>query len=539
MGFPTKVQLIKRKQSEQWYINFPSAVAQAMEFEKGEMVEWIVENKGLLALKRAKVPPNVLKKKTGGITEEFDKLFDETRPAFAQERTFLRAKRLALSAVVGLGRRTVSGMLCTSAQQFVDWSAAYRLFDKGRFCRQTLFAPVRRAVVELLSPEHPLVVMMDDTLIRKCGRKVHGTGWKRDPLGPPFCTNFVWGQRFLQVSAALPDADGTGRARAVPIELIHAPSAKKPGKKAPPEQWEEYRKLQEATKVSTLGAAQLHALRQNLDADAQNRHVIAAVDGGFTNRTVFRNLPDKTILIGRIRKDAKLYSVPEADVTPRRGRRKWYGEPLPAPEHIRQDESIPWTQVNAFAAGTRHTFEIKTISAARWAGTGDRTVRVVIVRPLAYRPRKGAKLLYRNPAYLICTDPNLPLEQLLQAYLWRWEVEVNFRDQKTLFGVGEAQVRNHKAVEAVPALITAAYAMLLLAGSGIVAPANTLPRPKWQRRNAGKRCSTQQLIGLFRTQLWGKALGVNLQHFANADSVDAKSDFFQNSLQSAVCYAAK
>lgn len=62
MGFPTKVQLIKRKQSEQWYINFPSAVAQAMEFEKGETVEWIVENKGLLALKRAKVPPGVLKK---------------------------------------------------------------------------------------------------------------------------------------------------------------------------------------------------------------------------------------------------------------------------------------------------------------------------------------------------------------------------------------------------------------------------------------------------------------------------------------------
>jgi hypothetical protein len=29
MGFPTKVQLIKRKESEQWYINFPSAIAQA------------------------------------------------------------------------------------------------------------------------------------------------------------------------------------------------------------------------------------------------------------------------------------------------------------------------------------------------------------------------------------------------------------------------------------------------------------------------------------------------------------------------------
>lgn len=62
MGFPTKVQLIKRKASEQWYINFPSAIAQAMEFTRGEEVEWIVEDKSLLALRRPSPPAPVLKK---------------------------------------------------------------------------------------------------------------------------------------------------------------------------------------------------------------------------------------------------------------------------------------------------------------------------------------------------------------------------------------------------------------------------------------------------------------------------------------------
>jgi len=52
MGFPTKIQLIKRAKSEQWYINFPSAIAQAMEFERGEVVEWIIEDKQRLILKR-------------------------------------------------------------------------------------------------------------------------------------------------------------------------------------------------------------------------------------------------------------------------------------------------------------------------------------------------------------------------------------------------------------------------------------------------------------------------------------------------------
>ena len=58
MGYPTKVQLISRKSSEQYYINFPSAVAQAMEFSKGENVEWIIADKGNLILTRAQVPPN-------------------------------------------------------------------------------------------------------------------------------------------------------------------------------------------------------------------------------------------------------------------------------------------------------------------------------------------------------------------------------------------------------------------------------------------------------------------------------------------------
>lgn len=58
MGFPTKIQLIKRKGSEQWYVNFPSAVAQAIEFQKGETVEWVIADKGHLILSRQIVPPS-------------------------------------------------------------------------------------------------------------------------------------------------------------------------------------------------------------------------------------------------------------------------------------------------------------------------------------------------------------------------------------------------------------------------------------------------------------------------------------------------
>ena len=55
MGYKTKVQMIKRaKGPDQFYINFPSACAQMMNFEKGEEVEWIITDSGELILKRFK-----------------------------------------------------------------------------------------------------------------------------------------------------------------------------------------------------------------------------------------------------------------------------------------------------------------------------------------------------------------------------------------------------------------------------------------------------------------------------------------------------
>jgi hypothetical protein len=52
MGFKTKVQVIKRAQSQQFYINFPSACAQMMGFKKGEVVEWVLTDDGSLLLQR-------------------------------------------------------------------------------------------------------------------------------------------------------------------------------------------------------------------------------------------------------------------------------------------------------------------------------------------------------------------------------------------------------------------------------------------------------------------------------------------------------
>jgi hypothetical protein len=63
MGYPTKVQIIKRKESEQWYVNFPAVLAKAMEFEKGETVEWVIKDRYALTLQRKEAHDKEKRKK--------------------------------------------------------------------------------------------------------------------------------------------------------------------------------------------------------------------------------------------------------------------------------------------------------------------------------------------------------------------------------------------------------------------------------------------------------------------------------------------
>jgi antitoxin component of MazEF toxin-antitoxin module len=63
MGYNTKVQVIRRAKSEQYYVNFPAAVAQAIEFTAGEEVEWLIDDHQNLVLRRSDAAVAAIKKK--------------------------------------------------------------------------------------------------------------------------------------------------------------------------------------------------------------------------------------------------------------------------------------------------------------------------------------------------------------------------------------------------------------------------------------------------------------------------------------------
>ena len=463
--------------------------------------------------------------------------------AFAQTRTWRRARHLGLTGLLCLGRHTISNLLCTGGQQFADWSAAYRLFSQDRWEPGALFATVLAGVLERLSASQPLVVAMDDTLVRKTGWKAKGVAWRRDPLSPPFRCNFVPAQRFLQAAAVLAAPAEPEAVRCIPVAYEHVPPVPRPRRSAPPEAWQAYRRRRRQENLSTRAVALLQRLRQQADAQPQPRPMVAVVDGGYMNQTVLRGLPRDTTLIGRVRKDLKLYAPPPASGATGAGRRRRYGAPLPTPEAWRKDDAAPWITVRAFATGRWHDFRIKTFGPVGWKKAGwQRPVQVLIIAPLGYRLRQRRRRLYRQPAYLLSTDIQLPPPQILQDYLWRWDIEVNHRDEKQLVGVGQAQLTNVLAVDRQPAFAVFSYALLLLAATDAYAEGRhgRLPPPKWRVGGPPRRMSTPQILQELRKEVWAYALGdlQNFDHFMRAVTPPTKSLELPASLPSAVLYGA-
>ena len=234
-------------------------------------------------------------------------------------------------------------------------------------------------------------------------------------------------------------------------------------------------------------------------------------DGDYSNSTLLQHLPAQTVYIGRTRTDINLRSVPKQAKRPGAGRPRSYGKQLPTPEALRQDKTVPFEELSICNGPKDTKVRYKRISEAKWHIAGENAiVQVVVIAPLRYKKRKNGPWLRTKPAYLVCTDADMPVAQLIQAYFWRWGIEVNFKEEKQLFGAGQAQVRNETSVSAAPAVCIASYAALLLAGIrayGFHSKPSSISPPKWYLRKKESRVTSSDLIKQVHQEMMRAATG--------------------------------
>lgn len=420
------------------------------------------------------------------------------RPAFRRQKTYTRVIVVLLGLLCAQGRRTLTQSIRLRGSD-ERWSADYRGFSRAPWNQQDLFRPAlaeASAIHHKLCGDQPLVIHVDDTTTPKGGRSGF-VRWMKDPLSPPFHVNLRRGLRFQHFAADLPLHRQGFDARAVSVAFDLVPSLKKPGKKATAEEVAQYRRH---AKTCTLGQAavqRLAVLREQLAAAGLSNNVLLVGDGSYTNQHVLRNLPDGVHYLGRARKDLALYGV-ALESGPRH---RVYGERLPTPHAMRQDESIPWQVFQAHVGGKLRDVRVKVIDDVLWRGGAlGRKLRLLILAPTPYQGRH--RVLYRDPAYLLTTAvEQTQIDWLVQAYLDRWQIEVVHRECKQTHGLGQAQVWSNPSVQRFYSAHVAMSSLLVLAAYRAFGPARTehfAPRPPWRSRSPTDRPSYADLVERLR-----------------------------------------
>jgi hypothetical protein len=420
-------------------------------------------------------------------------------PAFAQPRSGERAVAQALGALLALGRRTLSRSLWALGRQDRDWSADYKLHSRAPWKIQDLFQPILEQAAGLCD-DSLLVVAMDDTRIRKTGRKILTAFYQRDPLSPKFRFNLMWGLRFLHFALLVPlyRSHAEVPPRSLPIRFLEVPAIKKPSQKASAGAMEAYQQALKEHNLSRSSVSLLQELRRAADAARlSSRTILAVGDGGFCNRTLFRQPLDRIEIVARARRDCRLCHAAAP------GGRRFYSPAPFTPDQIRQGESVPWQQAKIFHGGQWREVRYKEVASVYWrCGGAKRPLRLLVVAPVPYSSGKGKRKYYHEPAFVLTTDLHRAAAILLQAYFDRWQIEVNHREIKDTLGIGQAQLRSTRSVPRQPAMLVAAYSALLLAGIQVCGDMrlDVFPAlPKWRRH--ARRPSCLDLVTLLRQQV--------------------------------------
>ena len=432
-------------------------------------------------------------------------LFEAGEGVFRQKRTVRRAVEHALAWPILLGRRTISRTIWALGRQARDWTADYRLFSRRVWDPDDWFVPVIRDFLTR-HPRGPIPLALDDTGLRKTGRKIANAHWQYDAMSPPFHANLCFGQRFLGGSLLFPHyRRGARSARAYPVRFTEAPFVKKPGKRADAEQWRLYRQRKKQCGLSWSGRALIEGIRRQVDAlGGSARRLLVAVDNSFCNRILFRTPLDRVDLPARCRKDAVL-----AWPVSGRGQRRYSPRKF-TPEEVRRDPTLPYRKLRVYFAGRCRVVRCKLLSGVLWQhGARTRPLRLIVLAPRPYRPKGGHRIRYRDPAYLLTTDLDSTPTLLVQTYHDRWEIEVNHRDEKDLFGVGQAQVRHPAAASRHPAFAVACYSLLLLAALqvfGVQRNQAFAPLPRWRKH--APRASLLDILTLLRAEIREKPISL-------------------------------
>jgi hypothetical protein len=294
---------------------------------------------------------------------------------------------------------------------------------------------------------------VDDTLCRKRGLTVYGTGMHHDPLissrAKPLTS---WGHDWVVLTLivrrpfwaptkvwSLPIACRLYRNR----QGLTKGKKKAQGKKRQPKRDPNHRTRPElAVELISLVASWF-----------PERKLIVSGDSAYGGASVLQKLPTNVELISHVHSKGALYEPASASSKKGQGAPRKKGKRLPDMASWANDASQPWQELVFDQFGLHATLRVKTIRALYYKAGKDRLLTIVLVRDVLGK---------RPDQMFYCTYLEWDARQILSEYSARWSIEVTFENSKQLLGLEDPANRKEQAVRRTAPMALFLYSLIVL-----------------------------------------------------------------------------
>ena len=415
------------------------------------------------------------------LTHSFESLLLSFVPVFT-EPSFQTFRLLMTGWILSMRHRYVTDLIISSDSvghgHFSDY---HRFFSHAVWDLDQLWKLLARLIVSLLiGPEATIVLAGDDTLCRKRGLGIFGTGMHHDPLSSSKSKKIChWGHDWVDLCIVISQPWwAPTKVFALPICMRlyrnrqgltkgQRPSSPQPSARR---RKAASRKAQQAAQAKRKAAAHArrmhqahntpHKTRPELMAEMialvagwfPERQFVLLVDSLYSGQSVLSHLPDNFELIGPVHPKAALYAPAPIETTGRRGPRRKKGERLPSAQAWEQDRA-PWKTLHYDQYGLHGSLRVKTRTGLYYKAGKDRLLRFVLSQDtVGQRP---TRIFYS-------TDVSLSPREILSLFSRRWSIEVTHHDCKQHLGLEDPANRTPQAVRRTAPMAMFLYSLTIV-----------------------------------------------------------------------------
>jgi hypothetical protein len=395
------------------------------------------------------------------LTPTFHSLLLRFRSVFVAP-TFATFVTIATGWCLSFRHRYVTELIQSAAAVHRGHHSRYhRFFSNAAWSIDDLYEVLARDAVRTFFPEGTIALGVDDTLCRRRGLTIFGTGMHHDPLNSSRNRPHVsWGHDWVILSLLIANPPWSAtKVWALPVGMRLDRNRQgltkgkaKAGRGKAKSQGKNGKKRPVDPNHRTRPELAVELIRQ-FAARFPERKVVVSGDSAYGGKSVLQHVPENVDVLSRVASNAALYEPAPPPRPKQKGPPRKKGSRLPSMAEWAADETKLWEELEFDQYGLHAKLQVKTISALYYKAGKDRLLRIVLVRDL-----EGG----RPDQMFYCTRLDWDARTILSHYAARWSVEVMHQNAKQMMGLEDPANRTPRAVERTAPVGLALYGLTLI-----------------------------------------------------------------------------